>query len=163
MSGPRPVSSTPSTTQDWPSVVASSTVPQADLDLHDGIRFERARARREWRAAAAGSAHARRQVADPAEPAGQDPGRQEPQRPRDDQAAEHLERRLREDEPETDADQDQRPERPPSIEHGRVEDAGLDRQWHSASHDEEHAPAREVPVDTHRGTIPCRPGTWRPP
>ena len=29
MSGPRPVSSTPSTTQDWPSVVASSTVPQA--------------------------------------------------------------------------------------------------------------------------------------
>ncbi len=123
MFGPWPESSTPSTVQVSPSVVPISTVPQATSTRTDGVRFEGAAAWLERRAAATWTADARWQVADPAEAAGQDPRREEAERPRNDQPTEHLERRPREDEPETDADQDQRPERPPSIEHGRVERA----------------------------------------
>ena len=138
---------------------ATSTVPQATSTRTVASDLEDPAPGRERRAAAARAAHARGEFADAAEPAGQDPRREQAERPGHDQPAEDLERRPGEDQAEADADEDERPERPPSIEDGRVEQAGLDRQRHAARDDEEDAPARKVAMDPHAGhdTAPTRP------
>ena len=86
------------------------------------------------------------------EPDGEPAADEDAERRGDDEAADDRRPRPLEDQPEADADEDQRPQLPDLPDPRRVEDARLDQQGDRPGHDEEDAPAEQSAIDSHAHT-----------
>ena len=89
---------------------------------------------------------------------GQEATDHDPERDRHDQAADGTQRGPAQDDRETDADEDERPDAPPAGDLVGCQRASMDGERDGPDDDEEEAPAEERTIDSHHITAQRVPG-----